>query len=419
VNAASYATIDDYFAALKTRATTASGKKKDQFSFTLPTLDWERQSQTGVSAGYGVQWAILAAKPPRRIVAGYLDPPGDPTTPAAVAGIARGAEVLSVDGTAVVDGDRDPLNNGLFFLAPGDTHTLVLQDRGAAAPRTVQLTAASLTSAPVQAVQRLPNAPDVGYMLFNDHLATAEAALVSAVQQLQGVSDLVVDIRYNGGGFLDIASELAFMIAGPSRTAGKTFERTVFNDKYPTTDPVQHQPLIPELFLATTRGYSLADGQRLPTLNLGRVFVLTGPGTCSASESVINSLRGVDVQVIQIGATTCGKPYGFYPQDNCGTTFFAIEFKGANAKGFGDYADGFTPGGTGDASPPGCLVADDFGHALGDPAEARLAAALQFRASGTCPAASALAAGAALSVAPDAGLLVPKPAWLQNRIVSR
>ncbi len=67
------------------------------------------------------------------------------------------------------------------------------------------------------------------------------------------------------------------------------------------------------------------------------MFVLTGPNTCSASESIINALQGVDVEVIQIGSTTCGKPYGFYPQDNCGTTYFSVEFKGVNAKGFGDY----------------------------------------------------------------------------------
>ena len=76
-----------------------------------------------------------------------------------------------------------------------------------------------------------------------------------------------------------------------------------------------------------------------------------------------------------IGGTTCGKPYGFFPQDNCGTTYFAIQFQGVNQQGFGDYGDGFAPT---------CAVADDFGHALGDPAEGRLAAALSFRS--TAPA---------------------------------
>ncbi len=71
----------------------------------------------------------------------------------------------------------------------------------------------------------------------------------------------------------------------------------------------------------------------------------------------MNGLRGVNVQVIQIGTTTCGKPYGFYPQDNCGTTYFSIEFRGVNAQGFGDYPDGFSPsnsvGAANTASIPG------------------------------------------------------------------
>ena len=89
--------------------------------------------------------------------------------------------------------------------------------------------------------------------------------------------------------------------------------------------------------------------------------MLAGPDTCSASESVVNSLRGVGVTVNLVGGATCGKPYGFFPQDNCGTTYFAIQFQGVNQQGFGDYGDGFAPT---------CAVADDFGHALGDPAEA-------------------------------------------------
>jgi hypothetical protein len=232
----------------------------------------------------------------------------------------------------------------------------------------------------------------VGYLLFNDHLATAEAALVAAVNTLKAanVTDLIIDIRYNGGGFLYIASELAYMVAGPAVTAGQTFDDTQFNNKSPSTDPVTGAPITPELFLASAVGPSVPTGQALPSLNLPRVFVLTGASTCSASEAVINGLRGVGVDVMQIGTTTCGKPYGFYPQDNCGTTYFSIEFRGVNAQGFGDYPDGFTPSGSSahtsaSASLPGCAVADDFTHVLGDTSEARLAAALNFRLNQVCP----------------------------------
>jgi len=129
-------------------------------------------------------------------------------------------------------------------------------------------------------------------------------------------------------------------------------------------------------------GSTKTPGIALPHLDLPRVYVITGPNTCSASESIINSLRGINVKVIQIGSTTCGKPYGFYPADNCGTTYFSIQFRGVNAKDFGDYPDGFSPANsTGEVGVtlPGCSVFDDFAHALGDASEARLAEALSYR----------------------------------------
>jgi hypothetical protein len=266
----------------------------------------------------------------------------------------------------------------------------------------------------------------VGYLLFTDHIATAESALIDAVNTLKaaGITDLVLDIRYNGGGFIDIASELAFMIAGSGPTAGKTFERLVFNAKHPSFDPFTGEALVPIPFHATTQGFSGSSGVALPTLNLSRVFVLTGTGTCSASESIINGLRGVGVEVIQVGSTTCGKPYGFVPQDNCGTTYFSIEFKGVNAAGFGDYPDGFSPGnsvGTVGTSVPGCSVGDDFSHALGDPNESRLAAALAYRAGSACPAPTGFAPPKLVSVQAAAAqanpLVLVKPPWRENRML--
>jgi hypothetical protein len=178
-------------------------------------------------------------------------------------------------------------------------------------------------------------------------------------------------------------------------------------------DPVTGQPIAPTPFLDKTLGFSVDEGQALPTLGLSRVFVLTGPGTCSASEAVLNGLAGIDVQVIQIGATTCGKPYGFYPADNCGTTYFSIQFQGVNNKGFGDYPDGFVPG----VGFAGCVVGDDFTHAIGDPAEGRLAAALSYRATGVCPPQPA-ARSTEIDLSSADGE-VPRSIWRQNRIMTR
>jgi carboxyl-terminal processing protease len=393
-NPSIFSTTAAYFDVLKTMATTATGAPEDKYHFALKTSDWESQAQTGVQVGYGAQWVLLALTPPRQAVVAFTEP-GSPAT-TAPANLARGAEVLQVDGVDLVNDNTqagvDTINAGLYPATVGESHTFVVQDLGAGGTRTVTLTSANITSRPVQNVTTIPTAGGTaGYMLFNDHLATSEGALVSAFATLQaaGVNDLVLDIRYNGGGYLAIASEVAYMIAGPAQASGKTFELTQFNSKHPTIDPVNGGSIKPTPFLSTTQGFSTTKGQALPTLNLSRVFVLTSAYTCSASEAIINGLTGIGVDVVQIGSTTCGKPYGFFPQDNCGTTYFSIEFRGVNAMNFGDYSDGFSPQNAPvptNAVLPGCSVADDFNHQLGDPAEGRLAAALNYIATpGACP----------------------------------
>jgi C-terminal processing protease CtpA/Prc len=410
----SFDTAVDYFTKLKTNAVTASGKQKDQFHFTYETSVWNSLSGSGVEAGYGIDWALISAAPPRKLVVALVQP----GSIGEQAGFMRGTDVVAIDGVNVVDGsDTDTLNAGIS-PATGETHTFLIQDPGAETTHTVMVTAGAITLTPVQG-QVLPAPYDkVGYLLFTDHIATSEAELVTEITALQqaGVTDLVLDLRYNGGGLLDIASELAYMIAGPTATAGKTFDRVAFNDKYPTTNPVTGGALTPTPFIAAAEGFSAAQGTPLPHLDLTRLFVLTGPGTCSASEAVLNGLAGIDIQIIQIGDTTCGKPYGFYPADNCGTTYFAIQFQGVNNKGFGDYADGFTPGGV----FPGCAVDDDFTAQLGDPAEARLAAALAYHDTGSCPVPAANAAVAhAIPATTGAGAILAKPLWRQNSILRR
>ncbi len=415
-----FATDAAYFDVLKTPAITASGKPKDQFHFTYPTATWESLSQSGVQAGYGANFVILASTPPRDVVVAYTEPGSAAAT--APASLARGAQILTVDGVDLVNAadqaSVNTLNAGLSPQTVGETHTFSILDEGAATPRTVTLVSADITETPVQNVHTIQAAGGnlVGYMLFNDHIATAESELVAAFSQLKsaGVQDLILDIRYNGGGYLDIASEVAYMIAGPTPTAGQTFELDQFNSKNTTVNPVTLATITPLEFHSTTQGFSVPAGQALPTLNMTRVFVLTGAGTCSASESIINSLQGVNVQVIQIGTTTCGKPYGFYPADNCGVTYFSIQFQGVNAKNFGDYPDGFTPSNTiatQGVLVPGCSVADDFTHALGDGSEALLASGLSYMSNGMCP-----LPPSSVQPAPPLQTGAFKSIWRQNRI---
>jgi carboxyl-terminal processing protease len=423
-----YSTTTEYFNLLKTTATTASGQPKDKFHFTYDTADWIALSQSGISAGYGAAFELISPRPPRRIVVAYVEQNSN-----AFGELQRGDEVLMVDGQDAVNGNTSAavaaLNAGLFPGDANETHTFRV--RGVdGLTRDVTLVSQEVAYDPVPVVDLFSTpSGNVGYILFNDHVGTAEAALEEAVNTLRqgsGISDLILDLRYNGGGYLDIASEAAYMVANPTLTSGRTFERLVFNDKHPNTDPVTGRTITPTPFHSTSQGFSGAAGRALPNLGLNRVYVITGPGTCSASESIINALRGVNVQVYLIGSTTCGKPYGFYPTDNCGTTYFTIQFRGENDARFGDYSDGFSPANTA-VSPgvlvPGCSVADDFSRELGDPSEGRVAAALAFRASNnqTCPMASGVAeprlSKAIFETAADRHLWVSKPAARMNRIL--
>ena len=376
LSAADYATPVTYFAVLKTGASTASGRPKDRFHFTANSADYAAQVDGAALPGYGAQFAFISSTAPRDIRVAYTEP----GAPAAAAGLARGDRLLALDGIDAINGtDTAGLNAALVPRASGEQHSARLQ-RNDGSEYDVTLTAAAVTDAPVQNVKTIDSASGrIGYLQFNAHTEPAERQLLAAMNQFQsaGIADLVLDLRYNGGGLLAIASELAYMVATPAATQGKTFERLRFNSKNPFGYTAA-QATLP--FNDRTQGLSVSAGQPLPQLGLSRVTVLTGPDTCSASESIINSLRGVGVTVNLVGGSTCGKPYGFFPRDNCGTTYFAIQFQGVNDKGFGDYGDGFAPT---------CAVVDDFSHALGDPAEARLAAALALRANGSCPAASA------------------------------
>lgn len=386
--------VIEFFDQLKTTELTPSGTPKDNFHFSQPTDEYNELTQGGVSSGYGFSFEFVSSTSPRELLVRYTEP----GSPAAAAGVPRGASLMRVNGIDFVNDNTqagvDAINAALFPDEDGQTNSFefLLNDGSTIS---TDITSASVALSPVQNVRVINTASArVGYFQFNRFIRAAQPGLVSAFNQFvdQNVTELVIDLRYNGGGLLALASQVSYMVAGPSQTNNAFFERLQFNDKNPTTNPVTGGSLQPTPFYSTEIDY---DANRLtetplPSLSLTRIYVLTTENTCSASESVMNALRGIDVEVVQIGATTCGKPYGFYPTDNCGETYFTIQFQGVNNKGFGDYADGFMP----TSSPnfafelPGCTVADDFSADLGSTDEALLSAALEYSETGSCPAAN-------------------------------
>ena len=384
--ATSAAGVAEYFELLKTEATTPSGNPKDRFHFTRDTAEYLAESQLGITFGYGATYKLISSSAPRELVIVLVND----NSPAADAGLQRGARIVTVDGVDLINGsDADTLNAGLWPNQVNEDHSFEVLDPGATERRAITMTSAQIDTDAVPQTRIIDtDSGKVGYLLFTDHILTAEQQLVDAVKQMRGanITDLVLDLRYNRGGYLYLANQVSYMIAGAG-VSGQTFNSLQFNEKNPGVNPVTGGAVSADAFLTTTTENAAPAGAALPTLALPqpRDFLLTPSSTCSASEAIINGLRGVGVEVIQFGSTTCGKPYGFYPQDNCGTTYFTTQFRSVNAAGFGDYPDGFSPVNSTESTVgvtlPGCQAVDDY-TPLGETIEPMLAAALAYRQNG-------------------------------------
>jgi hypothetical protein len=290
----------------------------------------------------------------------------EPSSPAAVAGVERGDRVVSLNGVSAFD----IINNNDFSVltpnAPGDRLTLVLRNAAGTA-RTVVLAAAVFGLTPVQNAQILqtPNGRSIGYVTVKDMISQAGTSLASAFTTFRAnsVLELVLDLRYNGGGLVSVGGDVASYAAG-SGGSDQYFARLFYNDK--RSDNNQ------DFRFTNPNSWT----------GFSKVYVLVGPRTCSASEQVINGLRGVGVNVVAIGDTTCGKPVGFLPQGNsCGTTYSVVNFESVNARSEGRYFDGFQAT---------CAVAEDFSRPIGSTTDPLLIAAAHHMDNGACPAGTAL-----------------------------
>ena len=165
----------------------------------------------------------------------------------------------------------------------------------------------------------------VGYLHFRNFVRPSIAALDQAFETLKqsGVTELVLDLRYNGGGLVDVAVHLASLIGG-SLTSGQVLAVYDHNDKN-------------QRYNETLRFENPSQA-----LNLDRLVVITTRATASASELIVNSLRPY-IPVATIGETTYGKPVGQYGVPFCTKVLAPVAFSLKNASGEGDYFDGLAP----------------------------------------------------------------------------
>jgi carboxyl-terminal processing protease len=348
--------MGDYFDSLLYQPT-------DHYSYAQTTASADQFYVEGTRTGYGyrVDWLDTART---TLVVQMVEP----LSPVGLAGLQRGDRIVTIDGKT----SADIANGALASVATaGVSRTFVVQNT-AGTQRTISVQSATYALSPVHTVAVLtaPNGAKTGYLMYQEFIASGAMAMGAAFDQFRaaGVTELVLDLRYNGGGSTQQARYLAGLIAG-SAQIGKVFAQYQFNAKNTASNFTQN-------FVNTSNGLPTA-----PLEGLTRVFAITTPSTASASEMVINALRPYKT-VVTLGRTSYGKPYAFRPADACGTTYNAVNVVTTNAQNVSVPSDGIVAN---------CPVADDVNHVLGDPTESITAAALGFIASGSCPAVASAA----------------------------
>jgi C-terminal peptidase prc len=281
-----------------------------------------------------------------------------PRSPASEAGLARGDFLLTVDGRSVAELlSTGQLNEALGPSEIGFTVTLGWRTPGAP-EQEATVTKRAVTIPTVSATRVYDNGGSrVGYVFFRNFVEPSIEALNRAFDRLlaDGVTDLVLDLRYNGGGRVNVAQHLASLIGGEG-TTGRVFVRFRHNDKKSASNE------------------TWTFESRPNALDLPRLVVIATGSSASASEMVINSLRPF-LNVTVVGERTFGKPVGQYGLDFCDKTLFPVAFSTENAQGEADYFNGIRAN---------CAAADDLGRPIGDPGEASLAEALYVLRAGGC-----------------------------------
>lgn len=285
-----------------------------------------------------------------------------PGSPADTVGLQRGDRVHRLNDTTVEDAIA---RFDFSMLTPQQAgQELVLEVERGGQRRTVRLSASVHDVVPVRLgrVVSLPDGRRMGLVRFNSMITLAEPDLQAHFQQFreQGVTEVVFDLRYNGGGSVPVGGRIASMAAG-TKADGQVYAVLRNNAQ----------------LQASNSTYRFGTPVSWPGVK--RVYVLSGLRTCSASEQLIAGLRGVGIEVVQIGSTTCGKPVGFRPREHCGLTYSLVNFDSVNAKGEGGYYSGFAAT---------CRVAEDFTKTMEDTTEPLTAAAIRHASGQGCPAAS-------------------------------
>lgn len=354
----------------------------DRFSVLRADFEEFENSLAGVRVSSGMQFSL------------FLDPDGSGDvfgivrfvvndSPAQDAGVQRGMIFTAINGTPF----NENTNFTELFNLDAFTINLASFDQEAGFELTgesIDLIQTQLSINPVHTVRTLDvGGNPVGYIHYTGFTNEFNSSLNNAFAQLEsdGVTDLILDLRYNGGGSVETANDLCTMITGQFQ--GEEFISQVFNNDRNEDN-------------GSTRRFNNTlgtgnDGASINSLGLTRVFVITTNRTASASELILSGLDPY-IEIIQVGTSTTGKFEGSFllydapapsfarAQANPGHRYvmLPLTFRSVNANGLTDYFDGFFPD---------IEIAEDFRNygTLGEPGEPLLDAAIEEILSGRQP----------------------------------
>ena len=295
----------------------------DRWSFAMKQSEWNKVSQ-GIAGDFGLGVFFMSANDLRVKSVEKLSPAG-------VAGIKRGWKIIKInDRTSITTSEAD-INYIVNALFNSTTVRITFQKHDGTNSNEYSLNALEYKEQSIYLdTVYNENAGKVGYMVYNSFLG-ASAYTVDGFRRVfdkfatQGIGHLIVDLRYNSGGYVWMQQLLGDYIVNNTGN-GKISMIELFNNKY------------------ASRFNDTAFFNKKGTLNLNKVYFIVTKGTASASELLINGLKPfMNVQLI--GSKTEGKAVGFFPIDVADWYIFPVSFRTVNNNSEGNYFDGLIPSG--------------------------------------------------------------------------
>lgn len=324
----------------------------DRWSFAMKKSEWDQ-----IAGGMGSTFGAMSGTAGDFGMTVFFRVEGDlrvrlvePNSPSGIAGIRRGWKITQINGNSnITTTNADFIVNNIY----SSNSVSITFQKPDASFTTISLNVGHYTEKPVylDTVYNIDN-KKIGYLVFNSFLGNmgqvqAEFARVFNRFANQGVTDVIVDLRYNGGGYVDLQSRLANYLVKSSAN-GQLMMKQVFNSQ-------------------NSQNNETTNYQKLGGINLDDIYFIVGRGTASASELLINNLKPyMDVKLV--GSTTHGKPVGFFPIPVGDWYIFPVSFRTTNKNNEGNYFSGF---------PVDAQVADGLDKDWGDISETSLSSAIR------------------------------------------